>query len=140
MGEICPDNLPIDNISAILEQGWRSARTLSGLPKPNETLMTICEEDANSQGPKFNNQGWVVKTWETNQAWWDFPAPWSKDGITLSFCDGSTSFYKFKAPDLGNILINLSGNDYHRATYNGEGGESDLAWFQEHMLPGRLTF
>lgn len=142
VGEICPDNLEVGGIGGLLTTGWRSARTLSGLPKPNETLMTICEEDANDQGPAYNNQGWVVKTWEDNQAWWDYPAPWLKDGVTLSFCDGSTSFYKFKAPDLGNILIANSEPSfgYHRATYSGEGGESDLLWFQEHMLPGRLTY
>lgn len=141
VGENCPDNLPVDDIEAVLTSGWRSARTLSGLPKPSETLMTICEEDANEQGPQYNNQGWVVKSWTDYQAWWDYPAPWLETGVTLSFCDGSTDFYEFRTPDLGNVLIenSTSGFGYHRATYTGEGGESDLLWFQEHMLPGRFV-
>ena len=145
VGEICPDNLPIDQIEEVLSAGWRSARTLSGLPKPNETLMTICEEDADENGPAFNNQGWVVKSWTCYQGWWDYPAPWLKQGVTLSFADGSTEFYKYKTPDLGKVLIEnaLSGYGYHRATYAGDTQpyaehNSDWVWFANHMLPGRI--
>ena len=108
--------------------------------------MTICEEDADENGPAFNNQGWVVKSWTCYQGWWDFPAPWLKEGVTLSFADGSTEFYRFKTPDLGKVLIENSGNSgygYHRATYAGETEpyaehNSDWVWFANHMLPGRI--
>lgn len=150
VGEICPDNLPVDDIGDLVTNGWRSARTLSGLPIPNRTIMTVCEEDHQGGGTDgiadFNLHGWVVKSWTPSQAWWDYPAPWLKEGITLSFCDGSTSFYRFKTPDLGNVLIDHSaGGGYHRATYEGDPGagpydetNSDWHWFKNHMLPGRF--
>ena len=151
VGEVCPDNLPIDNIDNLVEDGWRSARTLSGLPIPNKTIMSICEEDHHGGQPidiaDFNNQGWVVKSWETYQAWWDFPAPWLEEGITLSFCDGSTTFHKYRTPNLGQVLIDRSssGNGYHRVTYPGDPNvsnyqenNSDWVWFSNRMLPGRF--
>lgn len=152
VGEICPDNLPIDGYEA-MGAGWRAARTLSGLPKPNSTIMTICEEDHHGGQPidiaDFNNQGWVVKSWDAPlEAWWDYPAPWLEEGVTLSFCDGSTSFYRFKTPNLGQVLIDnsASGFGHHRATYEGEPGQgtygehnSDRRWFANHMLPGVIT-
>lgn len=152
VGEICPDNLPIDQIDALVNAGWRSARTLSGLPMPNRTIMTVCEEDHHGGQPvdiaDFNLHGWVVKSWTDYQAWWDYPAPWLEEGVTLSFCDGSTSFYRFRTPDLGQVLIENSAGGYghHRATYPGEPGvsfydehNSDWKWFSNHMLPGVIT-
>ena len=151
VGEICPDNLPIDDIEDLLSEGWRSARTLSGLPIPNKTLMTICEEDHHGGQPleiaDWNNQGWVVKSWTENQAWWDYPAPWLEEGVTVSFCDGSTQFHEFRTPNLGQVLIDrsASGSGYHRATYPGDPGtsvyrenNSDWVWFSNRMLPGRF--
>lgn len=150
VGEICPDNLPVDDIEALVNSGWRSARTLSGLPIPNQTLMTVCEEDHQGGGidgvADFNLHGWVVKSWTPSQGWWDYPAPWLEEGMAVSFCDGSTSFYRFRKPDLGNILIaNSEGGGYHRATYEGDPGagpydetNSDWHWFKRHMLPGRF--
>ena len=147
VGELCPDNLG-DKIgdNPWLEQGWRAARSLSALPQPNKTLMTICEEDSAGH----NNQGWMVKNWFTSsgappaQMWFDYPAPWNKEGVTLSFCDGSTTFHTFRKKDLGNFLINNfnTGAGNHRAFYPGEPGvawdetNSDWFWFKERMLPG----
>ena len=150
VGELCPDNLGSgEDYAAMVNSGWRSARTVAMLPRPNDTLMTICEED--SAG--YNNQGFMVKNWLINgnfapQHWFDYPAPWLKDGVTVSFCDGSTEFYEFKTPDLGNVLIENSapGSGNHRAYYPGEPGQepyteenSDYVWFKNHMLPGVMT-
>lgn len=149
VGELCPDNLG-DKISnnACLQEGWRAARSLSALPQPNKTLMTICEEDSAGH----NNQGFMIKNWLSNcntgsppdQMWFDYPAPWVEEGVTLSFCDGSTLFYQFKKKDLGNFLIENfnTGAGNHRAYYPGEPGvewdetNSDWYWFKDRMLPG----
>ena len=77
VGELCPDNLGGgEDYAAIVNSGWRAARSLSALPQPNNTLMTTCEED--SAG--YNNQGFMIKNWLLNgnpppQHWFDYPAP-----------------------------------------------------------------
>ena len=147
VGELCPDNLG-DKIgdNPLLADGWRAARSLSALPQPNKTLMSICEEDSAGH----NNQGFMIKNWFTSsgappaQMWFDYPAPWNKEGVTLSFCDGSTEFHTFRKKDLGNFLINEfnTGSGNHRAYYPGEPGvawdesNSDWFWFKDRMLPG----
>lgn len=147
IGELCPDNLgsKIDE-NPLLEQGWRAARSLSSLPQPNKTMMTICEEDSAGH----NNQGFMIKNWFTAsgappaQMWFDYPAPWVEEGVTLSFCDGSTLFHTFRKKDLGNFLIENfnTGAGNHRAYYPGEPGiewnedNSDWYWFKDRMLPG----
>ena len=102
----CPDD-PRDDyirsytISTFLNgydwPGWQTldaVQTIDAVPRPSETLFMLDEPD-----PRGHNLGsFSLAPWGSpyEYQWSDWPAPFHFQGVTLSFADGHTEFYRFQ--------------------------------------------
>jgi prepilin-type N-terminal cleavage/methylation domain-containing protein len=111
--------------------------TLSQVPKPGQTFLSIVEDD----GVGYNNQGWVIDP--LRPRWIDWPAFWRPDAITMANADGSTESYAFTDDNLIQ-LIETFGHNYTQSPASLCAWEipeiradrQDWWFFRQKLLPG----
>ncbi len=111
--------------------------TLSQVPRPAETMLSIVEDD----GVGYNNQGWIIDPLKPR--WVDWPAFWRPDAITMSNSDGSTEYYAMTDESLID-QIETFGHNYTQSPNtlcawrqpSIQGLREDWWFFREKLLPG----
>jgi prepilin-type N-terminal cleavage/methylation domain-containing protein len=111
--------------------------TLSQVPRPGETFLSIVEDD----GVGYNNQGWIIDPLKPR--WIDWPAFWRPEAITMANADGSTEYYAMADETLVD-LIETFGHNYTQSPNSVcaweqpalQGTRQDWWFFREKLLPG----
>jgi prepilin-type N-terminal cleavage/methylation domain-containing protein/prepilin-type processing-associated H-X9-DG protein len=108
--------------------------TLSQIPQPSRTMLSITEEDAFG----FNFQGWAIEVGPPTASgglWIDTPALWNTGRVNLSFLDGSVDAPNIIYEELERIMQpNPAAPPLHAVTELG--GRPAFRFMATILLPG----
>jgi type II secretory pathway pseudopilin PulG len=123
---------PLNGKAVAIDQFNTTAISL--IQQPSKMMCTVVEDDSFS----FNLNGFILAPNEFR--WFDTPAFWRRDAITLSYVDGSVEWYSLKKRTLPEDIVAYGHKDNPSQKYlqpaDLGGVAHDWKFFRDRLNPG----